>query len=76
MNLSGSTFRPRARLAVGWVLLVLGTFIGATGPAMSGATVFGGLLIVAGGALVVSVLHARAVRREAADAEAERVSAS
>lgn len=62
MKLTASRIRPNAHGITGWALIVLGFVLGATGlagPAMSGATVLGMVLLVAGGLLVASVLRIR-----------------
>lgn len=49
--------RPNTRGITGWVLVVAGTILGATGPALSGATLGGLILLTAGGMVLTQVLH-------------------
>ena len=55
--------RPNVLGIIGWALIVAGAVIGMTGLAMSGITILGGLLVVAGGYLVASAVTRTRARR-------------
>lgn len=63
MSTPARRIRPNALGITGWALITAGTVIGTTGLALSGITILGGLLVVAGGYLVASAVTRTRARR-------------
>ena len=56
MSTPAGRLRPSILGITGWALIATGAAIGTTGLALSGITLLGGLLVVAGGHLVASAV--------------------